>query len=674
MSLSWKLKRLRAMGAKEIVHRSLRWCSDEKSWIATVLGWLPAPTLPVSPGISLFPCPEGWHAKWSALYQVDTERLDQLIQGRIGFLGHPPLNVGDPVDWHRDPETGIRSPLDWGMKINYRDDTLVGNVKILWELGRQQQLVPLAVAYTATGEVRYRQAIVAQIEGWIDDNPYGRGIHWCSALELALRLISWAVVHSLLVMRDGSEGLFAAVRDPDRLGRAIYRQARFVRDHLSRYSSANNHLIGELTGLWVATQVFDMGTEGAHWATLAHHALEQEAQRQVYPDGADKEQAIYYHLWVLEYLFLAWLTGERCGAHFSARFKQRILAMAGFVEAVAPPDGQPPQIGDSDDGFVVRFEADWPSDPYHDVLAGIGHAIAGRVGSYRVTPHIPQKAFWYGMILGKLPERSAEDDPGASAPYPRIYPDSGYAVLGNGPIHLVFDAGALGYPSIAAHGHADALSICLALDGDWWLVDPGTYVYHSEPQWREYFRGTAAHNTVSIDGCHQSEFGGAFLWLRHAQARIDGYGVDDGGTQWVQGSHNGYRNLGVAHRRKVECFLDKGCLQITDSMDGTGAHDIAIYFHFSPDVEIVRARNNDRWVARKPHSSRELWFSVDQTWEWCTFRGSDTPIAGWYSPVLGTKVPAYTLRGLWHGFVPAQIATTIQLVEKAKRVGHEFLV
>ena len=665
MSLSWKLKRLQAMNTRELVHRGLHWCDNEGSRIATVLGRAPLPKSRVGPGISLFACPEGWHSSWSALYQLDTERLDQLIQGHIGFFRHPPLNVGNPVNWHRDPETGVRLPLSWGTKIDYRNDTLVGNIKILWELGRQQHLIPLAVAYASTGEIRYRQAIAAQIDGWIKDNPYGRGIHWCSALELALRLISWAVVHSLLAMRDGAGGLFGAVSNPDQLGNAIYRQARFVRHHLSGHSSANNHLIGELTGLWISTRVFDMGPEGARWAKLAQYVLEREAQRQVYPDGVDKEQAMYYHLWVLEYLFLSWLTGERCRECFSAPFKQRILAMAGFVDAMTPPGGKPPQIGDSDDGFVTRFEVAWPSDPYRDVLASVRHAMgSGAILHGQAALGMPQKAFWYGMVLGKLPERSVEDNSGTTAPYSRIYPDSGYAVLGNGPVHLVFDAGCLGYLSIAAHGHSDALSVCLALDSDWWLVDPGTYAYHSEPRWREYFRGTSAHNTVSVDGRHQSEFGGAFLWLQHAQARIEGYGVDKDNAQWVQGFHDGYRKLGVTHRRKVECFLDKGSLQITDSMDGAGMHDIAINFHFSPDIEIMQDRDNSRWVARKPNSSHELWFIVDQTWEWCVFRGSKAPTAGWYSPALGIKVPACTLRGNRHCSVPIQIATTIQMVEK----------
>ena len=96
----------------------------------------------------------------------------------------------------------------------------------------------------------------------------------------------------------------------------------------------------------------------------------------------------------------------------------------------------------------------------------------------------------------------------------------GYIVMGGEGCHLVFDAGPLGYLGIAAHGHADALSFCLAIDDAWWLVDPGTYAYHSAPEWRSYFRGTSAHNTIRVNGNDQSQMGGAFMWLRKAHATV----------------------------------------------------------------------------------------------------------------------------------------------------------
>lgn len=659
----WKLNRLRAMSPGEILHRGIRWVALKFEQIAVATGWVPAPSVPVTPRVSLFPQVEGWQSAWSSLYQIDYEKLDLLASGKVDFFSGPPLDVGNPVNWHRDPATGVCSPLTFGKNLNYRIDTVVGNVKLVWELGRHQHLVPLAVAYARTGDPRYRNAISEQIDGWIKDNPYGYGIHWCSALEVALRLISWAVVHSLLVLRDGESGLFSAVSNSEKLGNNIYQQAYFVRNYLSRFSSANNHLIGELTGLWVACQVFDMGEQGARWAKFSQQAIDREAQRQVYADGVDKEQAFYYHLWVLEYLLFAWLTGERSGRTFSTEFRDQILSMANFLRRVTPPGGKPPQVGDSDDGFVTRFEPTWPSDPYGDVLAAVTWT-AGRDGLPVPECKIPQKAFWYAMILSTWPltvsEKKQVSENGQS--YPVIYIEGGYAILGDKTTHLVFDAGALGYPSIAAHGHADALSFCLALNGEWWLVDPGTYAYHSEPRWRDYFRGTAAHNTLTLDSRSQSEMAGPFLWVKHADAKIEGTGVGKIDHQWAEGSHTGYSNIGITHRRKLEFFPGEQRIQVSDFIDGVGIHEIAIHFHFAPDINVSYDLQKKHWIAKKQHSARMLVFNLDKSWRWEAARGSETPILGWYSPALGVKLPADTLCGHWQGPAPKSLISTIQII------------
>jgi uncharacterized heparinase superfamily protein len=85
-------------------------------------------------------------------------------------------------------------------------------------------------------------------------------------------------------------------------------------------------------------------------------------------------------------------------------------------------------------------------------------------------------------------------------------------------IRIIIDSGELGYLSIAAHGHADALAFTMSVAGKEILVDPGTYSYHTLPRWRNYFRGTAAHNTVVVDGKNQSVIGGNFMWVKHASA------------------------------------------------------------------------------------------------------------------------------------------------------------
>lgn len=635
--VSWLINRLRVMSAREVVFRLQRALQLRIEQFRVSAGWQPLPAAGVRPSLSLFGEDPGLVEEWQQSFSLDVDGLQDYLAGRINLFGHDPLETGAPVAWQRDPVTGTEAPRTFGKSINYRDDRLVGNIKFTWELGRHQHLVPLAAAYAVSGDARYRDAVVDQIEGWIGDNPFAIGIHWCSALEVSLRLVSWALVHSLLVLRDGEAGLFGCTRDPQRLGVSIYQQAWFVRHFLSRHSSANNHLIGELCGLWVACRTFDLGTPGQAWGALAQAELEREARLQVHADGVDREQAGYYHLWVLEYLLFCWLTGRRSGAEFSDAFTRTILSMARFLEDIRPDGGEPPQLGDADDGFVARFVPAWSRDPSRELLAAV-RAVFGSDGPAR-----SEKAFWYRSMLPATGQPVPQLD--WQRRYPVLYPQGGYAILGGEGCHLVFDAGPLGYLGIAAHGHADALSFCLAVDGAWWLVDPGTYAYHSAPEWRNYFRGTSAHNTIRVNGADQSRIGGPFLWLDKATASIQEFDNNEV-EQYVRASHNGYRGNGITHTRELRCRPGSGEIEVIDTLDGNLPETAEIFFHFAPDVHLSHDPADNFWKATRAGCARELVLQADPHWHFEIFRGSTNPISGWYSPALEEKMPAVTLRGL----------------------------
>ncbi len=662
-SLAWKLNRLRVMSVPEVAHRGYRWCGQRGEQIGIHYGWQPRPKGAVGCGISLFAEREGWLGEWNEHFSLDETKLNELLEGRLDLFSYEGLAIGQPVDWYRDPLTGIRAPLVFGKTLDYRDETLVGNVKVLWELGRHQHLIPLAVAYACSGQSKYRDAVVGQIDGWVATNPYGVGIHWCSALEAGLRLIAWSVIHSLLVLRDGEDGLFSASSDRQGLGRAIYQQAWFVRHFLSRYSSANNHLIGELAGLFVATRVFDLGVEGNKWSDFARQELEQQARQQVYADGVNKEQAIYYHLWVLEYFLFVQLVARRAGQPFSAVFEQRILAMSAFLRDVSTNQGEPPQIGDADDGFVTRFEPGWPSDPYQDVQCAVA-AVFAMARSNRAYP-LSQKGFWYGLMAGVLPAHRESEVARERVDYPIVYDEGGYAILGDDRVRLIFDAGSLGYPSIAAHGHADALSVCLALNNEWWLIDPGTFSYHSDGEWRDYFRGTTAHNTVVINDLNQSTIGGSFLWLSKAPATLAASGKKDHEIQYVEGYHDGYRPIGVRHRRKI-CYRSADqIVEIVDRLESAN-HDapfrVAIYYHFAPETEV--SLEGYSCQVTKPGSRQKLKFSLAAECTWSIVRGATAPIQGWYSSSIGVKVPAAVLVGVCEGPNPGALRTSIAVLAR----------
>jgi hypothetical protein len=148
---------------------------------------------------------------------------------------------------------------------------------------------------------------------------------------------------------------------------------------------------------------------------------------------------------------------------------------------------------------------------------------------------------------------------------------------------LAFDHGPLGALSIAAHGHADALSVWLHWGGEAIFTGPGTYLYHAGGPCRDALRGTAAHNTLALDAQDQSRIIGPFAWARHARCRRVNAG-DDG----VEAEHDGYRRrFGLIHRRRVEAR--KGAIVIEDRLIGVSKRrDLpwSIGVTLGPDVAV----------------------------------------------------------------------------------------
>ena len=186
---------------------------------------------------------------------------------------------------------------------------------------------------------------------------------------------------------------------------------------------------------------------------------------------------------------------------------------------------------------------------------------------------------------------------------PSRFADAGITLLrterGQAPeIWCRCDGGPHGFLSIAAHAHADALSVEVRCGGVDVLADPGTYCYHGEPEWRSYFRSTIAHNTAEVGGRNQSTEGGPFLWLRHANAReID---VRDVGevASWTA-EHTGYSALDPPARHRRTVRLDRAARSIDIIDEIGGGHDVRLAFHLGPDVHAETG-----WGQRDPALAR----------------------------------------------------------------------
>ncbi len=584
-------------------------------------------------------------------------RAEAVARHRLDLFDLRDVHLGDPIDWNFEFKAGKPTPMRFAPDIDYRDYDVTGDCKFAWEPSRHQQLVTLARAFRYTGDERFAKAVLEQIDSWMDQCPFQVGMQWRSPLELAIRLINWVWALSLI---DSADAL-SRIR-LERAAAVAFLHMREISRKYSRYSSANNHLIGEAAGVFIGAAYFCSFKDAARWRRQSRAILEHEIVAQTYPDGGNREQALGYHLFALQFFLLAGLAARNIGEEFDPNYWQTLERMFGFAAAFIDGDEFAPMYGDSDDGYVLDLGRRL-NDP--STLMGVGAVLFERADFKALVGECREPVFW---LFGDHGLRRFEDIDGRqpSPAQSRAFPETGCYILESGQpggsdhVRVVFDCGELGFKSIAAHGHADALAVSLRAAGCDILVDPGTYDYFTHPSWRRYFRSTAAHNTVVVDGEDQSEMLGSFLWGRRANASCICWSpTEDGGA--VVGEHDGYRRLTdpVTHRRKVELDGRTQIVTIVDELSARRHHDLELHLHFGERCRVSKLddrRFEVHYAAGRAVVEPDLTLTVQLV------TGSEEPIQGWVSGGYHHKSASTTLVGRRSFQGPVTLRTRITVV------------
>ena len=339
---------------------------------------------------------------------------------------------------------------------------------------------------------------------------------------------------------------------------------------------------------------------------------------------------------------LARRVGLATGARLAPIVDERMAAGAAFLAAVMDRAGNVPHIGDDDGAVVLRTS--WSRE---EDVRSVLNAVASALGRPDLLAPHPAPDARSGLLGVRVPSPSGE------APKSASFVEGGYTVIrqqrDGHELLAVLDHGPLGYGPIAAHGHADALSLCLHVDGVPVLVDPGAYRYNHSAGWRDYLRSTAAHNTIEVGGAWQSISTGAFNWGARAHCTREALRLG-GGTEAVTASHDGYAaRFGVVHRRRVE-VSGVDMVRVDDDLTGEGTSRVRLCWHFGPDVTVTEARG--RYRLRSP-GGRTLHLHVEGPTLKPTIvrqEGLMKPGPGAISPEYNTLVPATSL--IFEGEVP----------------------
>jgi hypothetical protein len=483
------------------------------------------------------------------------------------------------------------------------------DIRAVWEPARLQHLTivlaQLSKASDGSDADRQKSFVRNTLITWLKKNPFLYSPHYISVMECALRipvfLLGLKVLDTL------------TVADRKTILQAIFEHGWIIRKRLSLYSSLGNHTITESVGLIFAGAVFGKSKQGREWLQTGIRLLEQECCRQILDDGGPIEQSLNYHRFVLDLCMFAVDFMEQNRLHDCTELKSRLEIGEKFLSNFTTQSGLP-FIGDSDDGYAIA--------------------------------------------PGLFPRRLSHTDspPSSESEYSiQTFPDSGYTVIQNrNHILMTFDHGTLGMNPLYNHGHADALSITLHIDGKPFLTDPGTYRYNGKEKARAYFKSTRAHNTVTIDGQDQARQVTGFVWKNsyHVYWKRN---ISKQGYPTIRGTHDGYACLEspVYHTRQL-ASPKPGVYIVRDTFQGHGNHVFELNYHLDPKV---RVKKEDGWTVLE-NSGTKIFLKLLED-EFSVIRGQQEPFLGWYSPEYGLIQETGVLQSVREGSVYDIIFTSI---------------
>lgn len=549
---------------------------------------------------------DGLARRFGLLGEADREEADAALEGRLKLPGGRFAAFGEPISWRRDPIADLEhAAVYWKRVDDARGDADILNV---WWPGSFYHLAPLGKAHLdalrrgdRAAAARYARAYEAHVESFRDQNPPGLGPNWRSTAIVSLRLVHLIWAEALFSNRADKTPGFGR-----RVIKDIYIHAAHIRRHLEWFPVRTNHYLVNLYALYLTATLFPEFREAESWRRFALRELSEEVLHHLRPDGVSHEGSTGYHRFVVEIFLSAVLLADGLGegGAFGWNARARLSAALDFLRAALRPDGAPPQVGDAADIRLHHLDQ-------RNVLADmsplfqLGAIALDRPDLKAAAPQLTEYAYW---LLGPI-GAAAFDTLGAAPPHAglsrALAPDDGagaeVSAFGEGGFAfaraprqawLMLRAGPLALDGVAGHGHYDQLSFELWFDDEPILIDPGWRQYGGDRAAFAYFKATAAHNTVLVDGADQIEMD---LFIHPPPPRptpsLDVAEKTPGGGARLSGTHALYSHLDdpVTHRRQLTLSPAARRLDIDDRLDAQSRHTHTWRFHFAPGVTATLA-------------------------------------------------------------------------------------
>lgn len=367
---------------------------------------------------------------------------------------------------------------------------------------------------------------------WIDENPPFTGNGW-ESYPLSLRIVNWI------------KWFLAGNPPTKKMADSLYLQTWYLRRRLE-FHLPGNHLLANAKALISAGLFFEC-PDAKKWFHKGLDIYQKEIKEQILDDGGHFERSPMYHSIILEDLlditniFQAYKPGMDEIKNVEKLTKNNVAKMRFWLKVMCHPDEQ------------ISF--------FNDAALGI-------------APE-PIKIEEYALRLGF---------PAIDPPLEGItsLPDSGYVRLQQKDAVLIADVGKIGPDHLPGHAHADTLSFELSYQGKRVFVNSGTSCYGNSLE-RLSQRGTASHNTLTIDEKNSSEVWSSFRVAKRAyplEMKTEDKGVDG---LWLMCAHNGYQRLKGKPIHYREWLFTEDSLEIRDRIS-VGYSEARAFYHLYPGL------------------------------------------------------------------------------------------
>jgi asparagine synthase (glutamine-hydrolysing) len=485
-------------------------------------------------------------------------------RGRIECFSGWMADYGNPIDWHRDPTNGHRWPAGahWSRVLQGSSGV---DIKFVWEAARFPHAYAMARAATfdPSSAPDLAGAFCSQLLRFAESNPPGRGPHWYSGQEVALRMFAWLFGYHVF----DSTGL---IPEPVKrvLASSLYDSGSHIADHIAyaRDSIYNNHLLSEALGLVVAGRLIS-GHMGDRWCAEGLENLDLQAGKQIYPDGAYIQQSHNYHRVAMQiYLWAAAFlrrNGKRPPPEWTAAMERSLDFLLAHQNV---RDGSVPNFG-ANDGSRPLLLADAHLSDFRPTLQALSVATRGE-RLYGPGPWDEMALWLCGTDVPGLPLRKPKHTSVS-------FSHTGYHVLrGNDPSSFcAFRCGTI----LDRFAQMDMLHVDICWRGHNVLVDGGSYRYNGAARWHNHFLRTEIHNTVQVDGLDQMLHFRQFKTLYPTSAKLLRF-EDNADWALCEGEQYGFlRESGCTHRRAV-LFAKDDLWVVADTVGGADAHEVRLHW------------------------------------------------------------------------------------------------